>query len=102
MNTDQIEKDIKSRFDLTREKQILKEKYQAKMIFAHGDGMWKAGPELLVLLQSCMLEDTVVLIDLYDNPIKVNPRELQQLAFGRWQEQMNAWEVEFSLLRNNR
>lgn len=102
MNTDLIEKEIKSRFDLNREKQILKEKYQTKMIFAYGDGMWKAGPELLVLLQSCISEDNIVLVDLYDNPIKIKPLELHQLVINRWQEQMNAWEVEFSSLRNTR
>jgi hypothetical protein len=34
-------------------------------------------------------------LDLYENPIKVNSQELQHLAMSRWQEQMNAWHVEF-------
>ena len=37
-------------FDRDAAKQALKEKYEAKMLFAYGDGMWKAGPELLGVL----------------------------------------------------
>ena len=64
------------------------------MLFAYRGGMWRAGPELLTVLQSVPVEDDVVLLDLYENPIKISPLELQHLAFDRWQEQMNAWLVE--------
>jgi hypothetical protein len=102
MNTVQIEKEIKVRFDFNRSKQLLKEKYQAKMLFAHADGMWEAGPPLITLLQACLSENEVVILDLYENPVRVNPVELQQLATMQWQEQMNAWELEFSELRKIR
>ena len=67
-----------------------------------GGGMWQAGPNLLTLLQAIPVEDDVVLLDLYDNPIKVNPYELQCLTLERWQEQMNAWLLEHTELSKQR
>ena len=35
-----------------------------------------------------------MLLDLYENPVKVNTKELYAMSQQRWQEQMNAWLVE--------
>lgn len=94
MDTDSLVAHARARFDHAVAKRMLKEKYEAKMLFAYGGGMWRAGPELLTVLQAVPVEDDVVLLDLYENPIKISPLELQHLAFDRWQEQMNAWLVE--------
>lgn len=94
MNTDQLISHSRARFDHQVARRVLKEKYQARMLFAYNGGMWRAGPELLTLLQSIIVHDDVVLEDLYQTPVKVNPQELQHLAFDRWQEQMNAWLIE--------
>lgn len=94
MDTDQLISHSRARFEHESHKRLLKEKYQAKMLFAYNSGMWRAGPELLTLLQACPVEGTVVIEDLYGNPVKINVLELQHLAFERWQEQMNAWLVE--------
>jgi hypothetical protein len=72
------------------------------MLFAYSGGMWRAGPELLTLLQAIPVEDDVVILDLYENPIKIDPQELQRLAFDRWQEQMTAWHVEHETNRRKR
>jgi hypothetical protein len=63
--------------------------------------MWRAGPELLTLLHACPGQD-VVLLDLYNTPIQVNTIDLQLLAHSRWQEQMNAWLVEFEQISKQR
>lgn len=102
MNTNQIEKEVRYRFESNRTKQILNEKYQAKMLFAYRNGMWKAGPELLMILNAVPDSESLVILDLYGNPIRVDPVELKPLAFSRWQEQMNAWEVEYTELSTNR
>lgn len=94
MDTDSLVAHARARFDHAVAKRILKEKYEAKMLFAYRGGMWRAGPELLTVLQAVPVEDDVVLLDLYENPVKISPLELQHLAFERWQEQMNAWLVE--------
>lgn len=102
MNTDDLVNHARARFDHASARRVLKEKYQAKMLFAYRGGMWRAGPELLALLQSVPVEDDVVLLDLYEAPIQISPLELQYLAFDRWQEQMNAWLVEYNELNKKR
>ena len=90
-------------FDHDAAKQILKEKYEAKMLFAAFDGMWKAGPELLAItLDRNYMPEEFVLIDEYGNPCKVVVKELYALTFERWQEQMNAWHAEFEELQKKR
>jgi hypothetical protein len=102
MNPDQLVQEIKNRFDHATQKKLLKEKYQSKMTFAYQGGMFCAGPELLTLLQSVPVEDNVVIVDLYENPVRINPLDLQHIAFERWQEQMTAWAVEYEKLSQQR
>lgn len=102
MNNDNLIAHSRARFEHAAAKRILSEKYQGKMIFAYNGGMWQAGPELLTLLHACPVEDNIVILDLYGNPVKINPAELQYLALGRWQEQMNAWLVEHEELGKKR
>jgi hypothetical protein len=92
---DNISSTIKARFDHQASRQILKEKYQAKMIFTEQGGMWRAGPELIILLNS-INQDELILLDLYDSPILVNKQKLLTIAIERWQEQLNAWKVELA------
>lgn len=102
MDTDQLITHARARFDHAVARRALKEKYLAKMVFAYNGGMWQAGPELLVLLESIPIEDSAVILDLYENPIQINPSELRYLAFERWQEQMNAWLVEHEQINQKR
>lgn len=102
MNTDDLIAHSRTRFDHAAAKRVLKEKYQAKMTFAHAGGLWQAGPDLLTLLHTVKENKHVVLLDLYENPVQVIPKELVELAQQRWQEQMNAWFVEYEELKKNR
>lgn len=92
---------IRARFDHEAAKKTLREKYHSKMMFAHGGGMWQAGPKLLTTLLSCPDTEAVIL-DLYGNPVKINTRELHSIAQQRWQEQMNAWLIEWDILQKQR
>lgn len=83
----------RSRFEHNATRRLLKEKYQAKMLFAHAGGMWQAGPELLNLLAVCNSAEAVIL-DLYEQPVRVTVAELRELTQQRWQEQMTAWLIE--------
>jgi hypothetical protein len=102
MDTNALIAHARARFDHIAARRLLKEKYEARMIFGYCGGLWRAGPELLAVLQSVPVEDHVVLLDLYDNPVKINPLDLQHLAFDRWQEQLNAWLVEHDELSKKR
>ena len=92
---------IKRRFDHEASRQALKEKYEAKLIFAHQGGMFRAGPELIVLLNS-LSQDSVIIVDLYDSPVTVNKAQLLEDTVQRWQEQLNAWQVELAELSRER
>jgi hypothetical protein len=71
------------------------------MLFAAQGGMWRAGPELQTMLLTCPGTQAVIL-DLYDTPVQVNTRELLAQSQQQWQEQMNAWLVEYEQLNQNR
>ena len=93
-------KRIRKRFNHQQARAILKETYQAKMIFAHEGGMWRAGPELINLCSVC--DQDAVLLDIYDTPVKVNTDLLKTHAVQIWQEQMNAWYSEYEEMSKQR
>ena len=102
MNTDQLISHARARFEHSAARRLLKEKYQAKMVFAHAGGMWRAGPELNNMIFTCGRIGEIVLPDLYENPVRVDSKELMTLSQERWNEQMNAWLLEYEKLNKNR
>lgn len=101
MDTEQLISHARGRFDHAAAKRVLKEKYQAKLTFAYNGGMFQADQNLMVLLQAIPTEEAVIL-DLYENPIKVNIIELADQVGERFQEVMNAWLVEYEKLNKKR
>ena len=101
MDTEQLITHGRARFEHSAARRLLREKYQAKLTFAHAGGMWRAGPDLLTVLCVCP-DDSAVILDLYDTPVKISVKELQDLAQQRWQEQMTAWLIEYDQLSANR
>jgi hypothetical protein len=101
MDTDQLIKHSRARFDHAAARRVIKEKYEARMLFAHAGGMWRAGPELQTTLLTCPDSEAVIL-DLYENPVQINIQGLLALSQQRWQEQMNAWLVEHEQTKQNR
>jgi len=101
MNTDNLIAHARARFDHVAARRVLKEKYEARMLFAYNGGMWRASPELLVLLATVPPGEAVI-PDLYETPVQVNPEQLRLMAMQRWQEQMTAWLVEHEQLNTQR
>ena len=101
MNTDALLAHARSRFNHEAARRALKEKYQARMLFAYRGSMFRAGPELQTTLLTCP-EATAVILDLYENPVQVDTKELYAQSQQRWQEQMNAWLVEHDHTRQQR
>lgn len=93
MDTNALVAHARARFDHETAKRILKEKYQARMLFAYRGGMFRAGPELQTTLLTCP-DATAVILDLYETPVQVDTKELYAQSQQRWQEQMNAWLAE--------
>lgn len=101
MDTDALIAHSRARFDHAAARRLLKEKYEARMIFGYNGGLWRAGPELQSTVLTCPGIEAVIL-DLYSNPVKVNTTELMSMSQSRWQEQMNAWLVEYDELSKKR
>ena len=101
MDTENLIAHARARFDHATAKRVIREKYEARMIFAHAGGMWRAGPELINIL-AAVPPGNAVLLDLYETPVQVHPEELRGLAIQRWQEQMNAWLAEHNELSKKR
>ena len=93
MDTDALIAHARARFNHEAARRVLKEKYEARMIFGHAGGLWRAGPELQTTLLTCP-GTTAVILDLYQNPVQVDTKELFAMSQQRWQEQMNAWLLE--------
>ena len=101
MDTNEIYQHGRARFEHAAARRLLKEKYQAKMLFAHAGGMWQAGPALQTTLLTCPDTEAVIL-DLYENPVRVNTQELLAQSQQRWQEQMTAWLIEHEEISRKR
>lgn len=102
MDTDILTQKIRARFDHNQARKVLKEKYTAKMFFACSGGMWKAGPELLNVLAVLKPQETAVITDIHDTPVKIIVAELEEKTRQRWQEQMNAWLHEYESMNQQR
>ena len=101
MDTTQLVKDIKARFNINYQKEQLREKYTAKLIFADQGGLWKATPELIGFLSSNNKQH-IVIFDTYENPIKVDVNQLQLKLRETYSMVMEQWHAEYSALEKNR
>jgi hypothetical protein len=102
MDTNELVAHARSRFEHEAARRTLREKYQAKLTFAYRGGMWRAGPELNCTIFTCGRMGEVVLEDLYGNPVKADTTELMALSQERYNEQMNAWLIEYEQLNQTR
>ena len=101
MEPNMIEQNVRARFDHRLSKLALKEKYQAKLTFACNGGMFKTSPEMIAFL-NLYGNSVIVIPDIYENPVEINAAELCNMMKARWQEQMNAWLVEYKEIQNQR
>ena len=101
MDTDALIAHARARFDHVAAKRVLKEKYQARLIFGHNGGLFRTTPELITFL-SLYGDEEIVMPDLYENPIKFQASDLANIMRAKWQEQMNAWLVEHDQLSKQR
>ena len=101
MNTDNLVAHARARFDHEAAKRVLREKYQAKLIFAYNGGMFRVTPELLAFVQSWPIEE-LYLKDLYDNPVEVDKQVFLVKLQQHYHVQMNAWHIEYTEMMKKR
>jgi hypothetical protein len=101
MDTQNLIAEAKARFNHNQAKQYLKDKYQSKLTFADQGGLWKATPELIVFLDSANSEE-LILLDSYENPIKVDRKKLFHKVRDTYNDVMEQWHNEWSVLEKKR
>ena len=101
MQTDTLIAHARARFDHAAARRTLRERYQAKLVFGYRGGMFRATPDMITFLD-LYGDDTIVVEDLYQNPIEVDAGELGRIMRQRWQEQMTAWLIEYQDISRQR
>jgi hypothetical protein len=101
MDTKELINEAKARFNHNSAKAYLKSKYQSKLIVADQGGLWTATPELIGFLSSSNNRYAVIL-DSYENPIRVDINKLQIKLTETYNIVMEQWHTELSTLEKIR
>lgn len=101
MDTQKLIADMKARFAHNSAKHYLKEKYTIKLQVADQGGLWKADLTTIGFLNS-ITEDTVIMLDHYENPCTVDVKKLLTKLTKTYNEVMQQWHDEFKELENKR
>ena len=95
MDTKTLLADAKARFNHNSAKAYLAEKYNAKLIVAEQHGLWKADAQTISMLSSLSDNESVILIDTFNNPVKVNRIELLDKLKAVYNTTMEQWHIEW-------
>ena len=101
MDTTTLIQESKARFSHNSAKAYLKEKYDSLLIIADQGGLWKADVTTLNFLSSTSDEE-VILIDTFNNPIKVNRATLYDKLWQTYKQVMSDYLQEWNNLENKR
>jgi hypothetical protein len=91
--------EARARFNHAQSKLYLKEKYTNMMTVAHAGGMFKIDQSFISFLNNTECD---VLIDMYDNPVRVNRLQLLELSTTIYNKVMNDWLEEYTALSKSR
>ena len=101
MDTKTLIKDAKARFSHNSAKAYLKEKYSSKLVIAEQGGLWKADAQTIGFLNS-FSDEPLVVIDTFDNPVKVDRIELLKSLTKTYNQTMTEWNSEWKELERKR
>lgn len=93
--------EAKLRFAHNNSKAYLKDKYSGKLFVANQDGLWNANLNLISILKS-QDQEFLVLLDEYQNPVKVNRLELLNILTSTYNSVMEDWLNEYTKLKDRR
>ena len=101
MDTKSLIADAKARFNHNSAKAQLKDKYDSKLIVADQNGLWRADLETINFLNATT-DEQVVIIDTFDNPVKVERALLMEKLLATYKQVMTDWHNEWSELEKKR
>jgi hypothetical protein len=101
MDTKTLISEAKARFNHNSAKAYLKDKYDSKFIVADQSGLWRANLETINFLNSSS-DEWVILIDTFNNPVRVNRETLLEKLSTTYNSVMTEWYAEWSDLEKKR
>jgi hypothetical protein len=101
MDTKTLIAESKARFSHNSAKAYLEEKYKSKLIVANQGGLWKADTQTIGFLASS-ISTKLIMIDTFNNPVKVNRQTLLELLEYTYRTVMNEWFTEWQELESKR
>lgn len=101
MDTKTLIAESKARFAHNSAKAYLTEKYNAKLIVAAQGGLWRADTNIIAFLASSVYTH-LVMIDSFNNPVKVNRLALLELLEHTYHKVMNEWFTEWTEIESKR
>jgi hypothetical protein len=101
MDTKTLITEAKARFNHNSAKAYLKDKYDSKFIVADQSGLWRANLETINFLNAST-DDQVILIDTFNNPVKINRHDLLQKLNDTYKNAMEEWYNEWVELEKKR
>lgn len=101
MDTYSLIREAKARFNHQESRRYLLEKYTAQLSFPDQGGLWTANTTLITFLRT-QSQETVILLDNYNKPVKVQVSDLLEKAQQVYDSVMEAWLEEFEELRTRR
>lgn len=101
MDTKTLLTEAKARFIHNSAKAYLKDKYESKLIVAEQNGLWTANLATINFLTSSV-EDEIVLVDNFNNPVKINRQSLLDKLNSVYKTTMEEWYTEWVELEKKR
>ena len=101
MDTKTLLAEAKARFNHNSAKSYLKDKYDSKFIIADQNGLWRASPEIINFL-NYSTDEHVILMDNFDNPVKVDRNVLLIKLSNTYRSVMEEWYNEWKELESKR
>jgi hypothetical protein len=101
MDTKSLITEAKARFNHNSAKAYLKDKYDSKFIVADQNGLWRANLETINFLTATS-DAEVIIIDTFNNPVKVIRQELLDKLNTVYKITMEEWYIEWVELEKNR
>lgn len=101
MDTKSLITEAKARFNHNSAKAYLKDKYDSKFIVADQNGLWRANLETINFL-TAITDEEVIIIDTFNNPVKVIRQELLDTLNTIYKTTMEEWYNEWVELEKQR
>ena len=102
MNVEQIKTTSRLKYLHTLAKETASEKYLAKLTIPFNGGMWRVSIEMISFLKFQTKKDSVILLDIYQNPVKVDRKQMLDICERTYHEVMEEWFLEIEEINKQR